>query len=35
MTDSGQSLSGVTNFLPAQENEDHAHTILVGAVFGF
>jgi hypothetical protein len=35
MTDSGQSLSGVTNFLPAQADEDHAHTILVGAVFGF
>ena len=35
MTDSGQSLAGVTNFLPAQEDEDHAHTILVGAVFGF
>jgi hypothetical protein len=35
MTDSGQSLSGVTNFLPAQEDEDHAHTVLVGAVFGF
>jgi hypothetical protein len=35
MTDSGQSLAGVTNFLPAQEHEDHAHTILVGATFGF
>ena len=35
MTDSGQSLSGVTNYLAAQENEDHANTILVGAVFGF
>ena len=35
MTDSGQSLSDVTNFLAAQEDEDHAHTILVGAVFGF
>jgi hypothetical protein len=35
MTDSGQSLSGVTNFLPAQANEDRASTILVGAVFGF
>jgi hypothetical protein len=35
MTDSGQSLSGVTNFLPAGPHEDHAHTILVGATFGF
>ncbi len=35
MTDSGQSLAGVTNFLPAKEHEDHAHTILVGATFGF
>jgi hypothetical protein len=35
MTDSGQSLSGVTNFLPAGPTEDHAHTILVGATFGF
>src|SRR6185295_6997669 len=33
MTDSGQSLSGVTNFLTAQEHEDHANTILVGAAF--
>jgi hypothetical protein len=35
MTDSGQSLAGVTNFLPAGEREDHAHTVLVGAAFGF
>jgi hypothetical protein len=35
MTDSGQSLSGVTNFLPAGPHEDHAHTVLVGATFGF
>jgi hypothetical protein len=35
MTDSGQSLAGVTNFLPAGPREDHAHTILVGATFGF
>jgi hypothetical protein len=35
MTDSGQSLAGVTNFLPAGPHEDHAHTILVGAAFGF
>jgi hypothetical protein len=35
MTDSGQSLAGVTNFMPAGPHEDHAHTILVGAAFGF
>jgi hypothetical protein len=35
MTDSGQSLAGVTNFLPAGPHEDHAHTILIGATFGF
>ena len=35
MTDSGESLAGVTNFLPAGPKEDHAHTILVGATFGF
>lgn len=35
MTDPGQSLAGVTNFLPAGSDEDHANTILVGAAFGF
>jgi hypothetical protein len=35
MTDPGESLAGVTNFLPAGPREDHAHTILVGATFGF
>jgi hypothetical protein len=35
MTNDGKSLAGVTNFLPAGEHEDHAHTILVGATFGF
>lgn len=35
MTDSGKSLAGVTNFLPAGPHEDHAHTVLVGAAFGF
>jgi hypothetical protein len=34
-TDSGKSLAGVTNFLPAGPTEDHAHTLLVGAAFGF
>ena len=35
MTNSGKSLAGVTNFLPAGPHEDHAHIILVGATFGF
>jgi hypothetical protein len=34
-TNSGESLAGVTNFLPARENEDHAHSVLLGAAFGF
>ena len=34
-TNSGKSLAGVTNFLPAREDEDHAHTVMVGAAFGF
>ena len=34
-TNDGKSLAGVTNFLPAQENEDHAHALLLGAAFGF
>jgi hypothetical protein len=34
-TNSGKSLAGVTNFLPAREDEDHAHTLLLGAAFGF
>jgi hypothetical protein len=34
-TNSGKSLGGVTNFLPAQEREDAAHTVMVGAAFGF
>jgi hypothetical protein len=34
-TDSGQSLSGVTNHLVAGSDEDHANTIMVGAAFGF
>lgn len=29
------SLTGLTNFLPAQENEDEAHALLVGLAFGF
>ncbi|HXJ35016.1 MAG TPA: hypothetical protein VMS22_13370, partial [Candidatus Eisenbacteria bacterium] len=35
MTNDGQSLSDVTNFLVAGPHEDHASTILVGAAFGF
>jgi hypothetical protein len=35
LTNSGKSLAGVTNFLPAQEHEDTAHTVMVGAAFGF
>jgi len=34
-TNSGKSLAGVTNFLPAQAREDTAHTVMVGAAFGF
>jgi hypothetical protein len=34
-TNAGQSLAGVTNFLPAQPGEDYANTIMVGTAFGF
>ncbi|HEV8711545.1 MAG TPA: hypothetical protein VGX03_01800 [Candidatus Binatia bacterium] len=34
-TNSGKSLAGVTNFLPAREKEDHTHSLLVGMTFGF
>jgi len=34
-TDKGRSLAEVTNFLPAQSDEDEAHAILVGVAFGF
>jgi hypothetical protein len=34
-TNSGKSLAGVTNFLPAREGEDHAHALLAGMAFGF
>lgn len=34
-TDSGRSLSAVTNFLPARRSEDTANTFLLGAAFGF
>jgi hypothetical protein len=34
-TNDGQSLADVTNFLPAGPHEDHAHSILFGATFGF
>ena len=35
LTNDGKSLSGVTNYLVAGPHEDHAHTVLVGAAFGF
>jgi len=34
-TNAGQSLGGVTNFLPARAGEDHAHGFLAGVSFGF
>ena len=34
-TNGGRSLADVTNFLPAQAGEDHAHTALLGVAFGF
>jgi hypothetical protein len=34
-TDSGKSLSAVTNFIPARRSEDTANTFLFGAAFGF
>jgi hypothetical protein len=34
-TNDGKSLAGVTNFLPAQEDEDHVNAVLLGAAFGF
>ncbi|MBI3783461.1 MAG: hypothetical protein HY270_08665 [Deltaproteobacteria bacterium] len=34
-TNSGGSLAGVTNFLPAQPGEDHANIVMVGTAFGF
>lgn len=34
-TNSGKSLANVTNFLPAKDREDHAHSILAGMTFGF
>ena len=34
-TNSGKSLGGVTNFLPARASEDHAHALLAGMSFGF
>jgi hypothetical protein len=34
-TNSGKSLGGVTNFLPAKAGEDHAHALLAGVTFGF
>lgn len=34
-TNNGKSLASVTNFLPAQAREDHAHALLLGMVFGF
>lgn len=34
-TNSGQSLSDVTNHLVAGSDEDHANTVMIGAAFGF
>ncbi len=34
-TNAGQSLSNVTNFLPAQSGEDNAHIVMIGSAFGF
>ncbi len=34
-TNKGRSLAEVTNFLPAQPNEDDAQAVLVGVAFGF
>ncbi|MBI3797899.1 MAG: hypothetical protein HY268_13140 [Deltaproteobacteria bacterium] len=34
-TNSGKSLSDVTNFIPAQPGEDHVHSLLAGITFGF
>lgn len=34
-TDSGKSLSDVTNHMVAGPDEDHANTVMIGAAFGF
>ena len=34
-TDSGHSLSSVTNFLPAGSTDNESHAVLVGTAFGF
>jgi len=34
-TNSGQSLAGVTNYLPAGPGEDHVNTVMIGTAFGF
>ncbi|HVN83491.1 MAG TPA: hypothetical protein VMW17_01465 [Candidatus Binatia bacterium] len=34
-TDSGKSLSSVTNFLPAGSTDNESHAVLVGTAFGF
>ncbi len=34
-TNNGKSLANVSNFLPANSHEDHAHAILAGMTFGF
>lgn len=34
-TNAGQSLAGVTNFLPAGPGEDRVNTVMVGTAFGF
>lgn len=34
-TNRGHSLASVTNYLPAGEHEDRAHTVMLGTAFGF
>ena len=34
-TNDGQSLAGVTNFIPAGAHEDHQNAVMLGAAFGF
>jgi hypothetical protein len=34
-TNAGQSLAGVTNFIPAGPGEDNVNTVMIGTAFGF
>ena len=34
-TNAGQSLAGVTNYLPASPGESHVNTLMLGTAFGF